>query len=438
MLEMLPTLGNYGPYALALFGVWGAFGVGRRVKESRSSATRAAAIEAGATEPPSLHPVIDPARCVGCGACANACPEGRIIGMIGGKAQLLDPGSCIGHGACKTACPAGAIELVFGTAKRGVDIPVISPDFQSNVPGLYIAGELGGMGLIANAIEQGTQAIDSISRLEGMRQPNLLDVVIVGGGPAGFAASLAAMEKKLGFVTLESNTLGGTVAHYPRGKLVMTRPATLPLYGKIKARRVRKEKLLGLWQSVMRKTGLQIRFGERVERVTAMPWGFDVETGRARYSARTVLLATGRRGAPRKLGVPGEEQAKVVYSLADAAQYRGQSVLVVGGGDSALEAAGELARYPDIRVTLSHRGASFNRAKPLNRRRVEEAEAKGRLTIIRESAVRAIGPSQVELDCRGRPHILKNDAVIVCAGGLLPTALLNAIGVHVETKYGTA
>ena len=447
MLEMLANLAgpnligygiNYGPYTLGLLGMWGAFGFGRRLKEGHSAAKRQAAVEAGATEPPSLHPIIDPAKCIGCGACTHACPEGKIIGLIGGKAQLLDPASCIGHGACKTACPAGAIELVFGTATRGVDIPIITPDFQSNVPGIFIAGELGGMGLIANAIEQGCQAIEAIAKLDGLRQPNLLDVIIVGGGPAGFAASLAAKEKRLGYLTLESNTLGGTVAHYPRGKLVMTRPAKLPLYGKIKARRVRKEKLLGLWQSVMHKTGVEIRFGERVEQITAMPWGFDVVTGRARYSARTVLLATGRRGAPRKLEVPGEELPKVVYSLADAEQYRGQRVLVVGGGDSALEAAVELSRLAGTDVTLSTRGSVFNRAKTLNRQRVERAEADRRLTIVRESTVRGIGPDRVEIECHGRRHVMANDAVIVCAGGLLPTALLKGAGVAVETKYGTA
>ena len=438
MLDILPNsitgLAGYGPYALALLGLWGAFCFGRRVREKTAAKKKAEA----ASQPPSLHPLIDPALCIGCGACTHACPEGKIIGLIGGKAELLDPASCIGHGACKTACPVGAIDLVFGTAKRGVDLPQVAPDFQSNVPGLYIAGELGGMGLIANAIEQGCQAIDAINKLDGLRQPSLLDVIIVGGGAAGFAASLAAMEKRLSFVTLEQNTLGGTVAHYPRGKLVMTRPARLPLYGKIKARRVRKEKLLGLWQSVMQKTGLQIRFGERVERVTPMPWGFDVETQNTRFSARTVLLATGRRGAPRKLEVPGEHLPKVVYSLADAAQYRGKRVLVVGGGDSAAEAATELARQPGVQVTLSYRGQAFSRIKPLNRRRLEEAESKHRITIIRQSTVTSIGLDQVEIDIQGRRHALPNDAVIICAGGLLPTALLNHIGVAIETKYGTA
>jgi thioredoxin reductase (NADPH) len=433
LTNILPKLGGYEVYILAVLVIWGLFGVAGRSAKSPSTPDNFP----DEAIPLSLHPTINPAICIGCSACVNACPEGEIIGLIGGKAELIDAASCIGHGACKTSCPVNAIDLVFGTAKRGVDIPQVAPDFQSNIPGIYIAGELGGMGLIANAIEQGCQAIEAISKRDGLQQPNILDVVIIGGGPAGFAATLAAKERHLRAVTLEQGTLGGTVAHYPRDKVVMTRPARLPLYGKFKARRVQKEKLLELWQSVMHKTRVQIRFGELVERVTPKPWGFEVETQKDKFSTRTVLLATGRRGAPRKLDVPGEELPKVVYSLAGPDQYRGKHVLVVGGGNSAVEAALELAQQADTKVTLSYRGETFARVKPEIGKRLDAAETSNRVDVIRGSAVTSISTATVELDIGGHPRELANDAVIVCVGGLLPMALLAQIGVGIETKYGT-
>jgi thioredoxin reductase (NADPH) len=431
-----PTLG-YAAYGAALVGLWLTFGVGRWVRERQAAGRQQRALEAGSSEPISLHPVIDPARCVGCSACTNACPEGKIIGMIGGKAHLLDPGSCIGHGACKTVCPVDAIELVFGTARRGVDIPVVSPQFESNVPGLFIAGELGGMGLIANAVEQGRQAMDAIARNEKIGAADVFDVVIVGGGPAGIAATLAAKEKQLRYLTFEQDSFGGTVARYPRGKLVMTRPAHLPLYGKVKLRRVRKERLLALWQKVVQQTGVKIQNGVRVERIEPQPFGFEVTTSNGICRTATVLLATGRRGSPRRLDVPGEELAKVVYSLDDPAQYRGQRVLVVGGGDSALEAAATVCRQPGTQVTLSYRGNSFDRAKPANRRRIEQAATSSGLTVLFGSHVRSIAVGMVAIDVSGELQSVPNDAVIVCAGGVLPTAFLAEIGVLVETKYGT-
>ncbi len=437
MLEAFPIAG-YTSYAVALVALWGVFGASRWVRERRTSSRQQQFIDAGAVEPPSLHPVIDPARCVGCGACTHACPEGEVIGMIDGKAHLLDAGSCIGHGSCKLACPVGAIDLVFGTARRGVDIPIVSPSFESDVPGLFIAGELGGMGLIANAIEQGRQAIEAIARHDRVGAKGLYDVVIVGGGPAGISATLAAKERKLRSLTLEQDTLGGTVAHYPRRKLVMTRTAHLPLYGKVRMKRVRKERLLTLWQSVVTQTGVEIRGGVRVERIAPHAWGFEVVTSAGICRSSTVLLATGRRGSPRRLGVPGEHLPKVVYSLDDAAQYRGQHVLVVGGGDSALEAAVALVCQPMAKVTLSYRGKHFNRAKPVNRRKLDDAVRSGKLQVLTDTNVRAIDPDHVVIDGGRERVVLRNDAVIVCAGGLLPTTLLNDIGVRVETKYGAA
>jgi thioredoxin reductase/ferredoxin len=425
-------------YIVPIGVIWIVYVVVRQRAESRSRATKEAAEEAGLVEPPSLHPVIDPAKCLGCGSCIKACPEGDIIGLINGKAELVEPTHCIGHGACRTACPYDAITLVFGTESRGVDIPHVTPDFQTNVPGIFIAGELGGMGLIRNAIEQGSQAMESIRKLTAGRRPSKgYDVIIVGAGPAGFAASLAAMKHKLRFLTIEQDSFGGTVGHYPRGKIVMTAPSTLPMGGKLKFKIVSKEKLLKTWRDILRKTGLKIRYSEEVKAIAPAGSAFEVKTTRGSYQTAAVLLAIGRRGTPRKLEVEGEELPKVVYHMINPEQYRRQHVLVVGGGDSALEAATSIAEQPGTTVTLSHRSESFSRAKLRNRELVEAASRSGRLKVLFQSKVKRIGGDAVEIEQNGQQTQIKNDAVIVCAGGILPTAFLQSIGIQVETKYGT-
>lgn len=425
-------------YVVPLAIIWSIYAGVRSRKERRSKAVRDAAIEAGLNQPASLHPKIDTALCVGCGACARACPEGDVLGLINGKAVLIEPSECIGHGACRSACPRGAITLVYGTEQRGIDLPHVGTDFQTNVPGIFVAGELGGMGLIRNAIEQGRQAMGEVAKICGQGRGDGLDVVIVGAGPAGFSASLAAMEKKLRFRTIEQESLGGTVAHFPRGKLVMTAPATLPLVGKVKFREVSKEKLLAFWKHTARRTGLQISYGERVETITATTRGFRVKTTRGEYDSRAVLLAIGRRGTPRRLDVPGEEHDKVVYRLVDPSQYRGKRIVVVGGGDSALEAAASIAEEEGTQVTLSYRGEAFGRARQKNRQRVDAAIAAGNLQVLMQSKVKRIDADAVDIELGGRSRRLANDGVIVCAGGILPTDFLKSIGIRIETRYGTA
>ncbi len=425
-------------YVSALLLVWVPYGLRRKLRYAKNRAVLEDSMQAGLMEPASLHPQIDESLCAGCGSCVAACPEQAVLGLIDGKSRLITPSNCIGHGACKEACPVGALSLVLGTETRGVEIPVVASDFQTNVPGIFVAGELGGMGLIRNAIEQGRQAIESVRALDGIGEGEQLDVVIVGAGPAGFSASLAAMEHGLRAVTLEQETLGGTVAHYPRGKIVMTAPVHLPLYGTVKLRETSKEALLGLWRNVEKKTGVRIRYGERVEGIERTEAGFTVRSSCAIYRARAVLLAIGRRGTPRKLGVPGEEHEKVVFRLIDPEQYRGRKVLVVGGGDSALEAATGIAEQPGTSVAIAYRGETFSRAKTKNRQRLEAADADGRLRLLLGSTVREITPSHVQIESGDERIMLENDALIVCAGGILPTGFLEAIGIEVETKRGTA
>ena len=415
----------------------------RKRREQESIRAAEEAIAASLLEPPSLHPVIDPLKCIGCRSCVAACPEQHahpVLGMIRGKARLVGPANCIGHGACQKACPVDAITLVFGTERRGIDIPLVNSNFETNVPGIFIAGELGGMGLIRNAIEQGRQAMESVLKHPGIGRGDMLDVVIVGAGPAGFASSLGAMQARLRFVTIEQDSLGGTVAHFPRGKLVMTRPAELPIVGKMKFTETTKERLLEFWQGVESSTGLEVNYSERVLGVTRRSDGqsFEVKTDKASYTTHTVLLTIGRRGTPRQLGVPGEELSKVVYRLIDPEQYAGQHVLVVGGGDSALEAAHSIADQPGTTVTLSYRSAAFSRAKPKNRDKVEQLAAAGTMRVLMSSNVREIREDAVAIEANGDNLILPNNAVIVCAGGILPTGFLKEVGVEVETKYGTA
>ena len=422
-------------YGLAALAILGIYLLRRRRRERVHVAAQQEAERQGLNEPPSLHPIVSPSRCIGSGGCVVACPE-EALGIVGGKAVLVNAAACIGHGACEAACPVDAIQLVFGTEKRGIDIPEVSAQFESNVPGLFIAGELGGMGLVRKAAEQGRQAMEAVARRGRGRAD--CDVVIVGAGPAGISAGLSALEHKLTYRLIEQeDSLGGTVYHYPRNKLTMTAPVKLALVGSVRVGEIKKEALLDIWKDIVQRTGLELSLGERMEDIAQEGDLFAVRTNRGTHRAASVVLAIGRRGSPRKLGVPGEETPKVVYRLVDAEQYQGQAVLVVGGGDSALEAAVALSEQPGTSATLSYRGDAFSRVKEKNRQAVREAQVSGRLRVEMSSTVERVEPDAVLLQTEAGSVRLPNQAVIVCAGGVLPIPLLQKVGVRFATKHGT-
>lgn len=404
----------------------------------REAAALAAARRLGASSdgPRAQHPRIDRAHCIGCGACTDVCPEGDVLGLIGGKAAIVHPQKCIGHGLCAEACPVGAIEIVMASPSVGADLPQLSEQQETSIPGLFIVGELSGLALIKNAVNQGRDCVDTIAARLGSpnRQagpPGLVDVCIVGAGPGGISASLRAVERKLRYVTLEQDELGGTVAKYPRQKLVMTSPVEFPLHGKFRRLEVSKEELLEFWGKAVREAGLRVQANERVEDIRREHDGsFTVVTARGRYTARAVILALGRRGTPKKLEVPGEELPKVMYSLLDAEAYQDARILVVGGGDSAAEAAMGLAYQRGNQVTLAYRGESFHRLKDRNARRLQEAAAAGRVTLLLESQPEAILPHAVVLNVAGRRREIPNDYVWIFAGGTSPAAFLERIGVR--------
>lgn len=410
--------------------------VKRGESKNRDAFTRSE--QTGLNEPPSLHPSINPDACLCSGACVKACPEKGVLGIVDGQVQLIHASRCIGHGACADACPVSAIDLVFGTATRGVDIPVVSSDFETNVPNLYIVGELGGMGLIRNAIVQGKQVVEHLAKQPRQTNEEILDVLIVGAGPAGLAASLEAKRLGMRFATIEQGEAGGAIRHYPRKKLVMTHPMEIPLYGQVNTKQMLKEELIALVEKIVSETGLMLNTHEKVLSIDKREGIFDVETDKGFYQAQNVVLAIGRRGTPRKLGVEGEDLTKVSYGLLEPEQFQQMDLLIVGGGDSALEAACALAEEPGNRVVVSYRREQFQRPKEDVRARYQALEDQGKIKTVYSSRVVLIAEDHCVVEETDRRMKIKNDHVFIFAGGELPTGFLEKIGVQVETKYGTA
>lgn len=381
-----------------------------------------------------MHPQIDPARCIGCGSCTTVCPEGDVLAMADGKAVITNLERCIGHERCAEACPMGAITMVKGSLIEP-GTPRLTEDYETTIANLFIVGELGGLPLIRNAVNQGRQCIDVIAkRLRHKRLAasikNIYDVLIVGAGPAGISASLRAIEQKLSYITIEADEVGGTVAKFPRHKVVTTIPLEFPIFGKLDRTELPKEHLLAFWDMILNRADFNVCADSRVLDIRkSKPGVFCVSTATRQYWARTVVLATGRAGNPKKLGVPGEHLSKVMYRLLEAEHHTNNKILVVGGGDSAVEAAIALSRQQGNEVTISYRRREFTRIKKRNAQLLRELVHAGAIETVFDSMPTEITSDSVVLDVGGMSRTVANGLVWIFAGGVPPHEFLDKIGV---------
>ena len=395
-------------------------------------------VQASSSEKTASHPVpiIDQDVCIGCSACVNAC-ETSVLQIVAGKSAVTNLAACTGAAACAEVCPTGACQLTEGGggAARRVEVPRIGADFETNVKGVYAVGELGGLGLIKNAVNEGQLVIERL-KTRHRRREGVLDFVIVGAGPAGLSAGLAAKEAGFQAILLEQGNFADTIRRFPNKKVVMAEPVRVPMYGSLWISDAPKETLLSVWQTIIESAGIDIHENEQV---TGIARGesdlLRVTTTRSTYEAQRVILAIGKRGTPRRLEVEGAELPKVMYSLTDAAQYQGSKILVVGGGDSAAEAALGLSAQPGNEVTLSYRKKAFERLKEKNRKSLEEAISRGRIRFLPASTLVAVRPKEVVTQSEGgAPITIPNDHIFALIGGTSPNLLLQKFGVEIVTK----
>jgi putative YpdA family bacillithiol system oxidoreductase len=383
-----------------------------------------------------VHDINDD-RCTGCDACVAVCPT-NVLDLVSNKSRVLRFQDCIQCEACMFACPTEALVMFpEGAVPPPLKVPEIDENFQTAVPGQYLIGEVAGKPLVKNAANLGRVVVEHMLQT-GMRPgalgggQNIVDVAIVGSGPGGLSAALSCIQKGLSYVVLEKEQeIASTISRYPKGKLVMAEPydsvnlSLLPVFDSSK------EQLIPIWKELLERVRLRVNQGESVETVTKQGDGtFEIRSTVASYRAQRVVLSIGTRGKPRTLQVPGENLPKIFSLLEDPDMWQAKNVLVVGGGDSAVEAALALSDS-GAKVTVSYRGKGFNRAAPKNKQTIENYAAEGRIKVKLGSQVLQFDHESVTLALAdGSQKRYPNDGAFVLIGADPPVQWLEKMGVR--------
>ena len=386
-----------------------------------------------------VHAINDD-RCVGCDACVAVCPT-NVLDLINNKSRVLRFQDCIQCEQCMWVCPTDALVMYpEGGTPPPIQMPEISEHFETAIPGQYLIGEVAGKPLVKNAANLGRAVVEHMLSQGGL-QPggggaDVVDVAIVGSGPGGLSAALTCIRRGLSYVVLEKEQcIASTVSRYPKGKWVMAEPYDVRNLSFLPVFDSSKEQMVPIWEEVVAKSSMNLKRGEPVEGVEKGADGlFQLRTTVAQYRAQRVVLGIGTRGKPRTLGVPGENLPKVMSLLEDPDNHRGQAVLVVGGGDSALEAAMALADA-GARVVMSYRGKNFSRAQKKNQAAIESYESQKRIKVLLQSGAVQFTEDTVTIKLSdGQSKSYPNQAAFVLIGAEPPVAWLEKVGVNVVER----